>query len=650
LIIVVAKCWGSVHNPANLVRSDRLMRQQPNIARLLVYAAAALGLLASSLAHGQSTKPPRKKDDAKASDQFAASISAASDSIFKEIQDNGDFAAGLTSLQVIFDQVVAFGATTDKKLFRDAALNLRLATLVSQAEESQRVELLEFLLSNPSLAGTLAFVVKPEDKPADVLAVLARLRAAHEKKLNAHATLIAALCVVHDRPLTRQINENSATAPDVVRLFEYFVGNEKRLFFGLKTVPAEVLIYVVDSTASIDEMAWAINRYAGNRNVGGLFFDVDYDYDHFKDGDVKKVTKAGWNLPNILKIGGVCADQAYFAMSVGKAIGVPTAYVSASSSEVGHAWVGFLQGDGRSVWWNFSSGRYDSYRGVRGDLQDPQTRKRIPDSTVSLLAGALQVKELDRQYAAAMTDAARRLIEASATADSFAPPKPENVDAGGARPVTTEEALKFLEAGLTACPAHIDGWTVIAKLAADGKLTLERKGFWEGAAYRLCGERHPDFYLDLLEPMFVTVSDFQLQNKYWNAAFQKFASSRPDLAASVRMSQAAMWVKADRLDIAGQCYDDVINRYANAGPFVITALVKGEQMVRVNKGDVRRIVQAYENAWSQIERPREMAPEFARQSNYYRVGKMYAQKLDEVGRTNDAARVRAAVGETKAGR
>ncbi len=623
------------------------MRRQSVPARIA--SAAALAILAAAPGHGQTPRGTKDKSASKAGEPLASAIRSDIQGALDRLQESGDFAAGIASLQTTFDQVVAFAAPTDKKLFRDAACVLRLAGLVSQAEPSRRGDLLKFLLANPDLAGILAFVVKPQDKPVDVFAVLARLRAAHEQRLDTFASLAAAICVVHDKPLTRRFNENSATATDALRLFEYYVANEGRMCFGVRDVPAELLIYVVDGTASIDEMNWAVGRYAGNRNVGALFFAVDYDYDHFRDGDTKRVTRAGWNLPNILKLGGVCVDQAYFALSVGKAIGVPTAYVTAPSSEVSHAWIGFLQGDGRSVWWNFNSGRYDSYQGVRGNLQDPQTRARIPDSTLSLLAGALTVKVVDRQFAAAMTDAALRLIEAPASRRAYPPRPPEGIEAGEPRPATAGEALKLLEAGLTACPAHVDGWAAIARLASEGKLSLEEKGLWEGAAYRLCGQRHPDFYLDLLEPMFQTVADLDLQNTYWNAAFDRFADSRPDLAASVRMSQAQMWLKADKPAIAGQCYEDVINRYANAGPFVITALMRAEQMLR-STNDLRRIVMLYEHAWSQIKKPGEMAPEFARQSNYFRVGQTYAQRLDEAGLPNEASRVRTAIGLAKAGR
>lgn len=82
------------------------------------------------------------------------------------------------------------------------------------------------------------------------------------------------------------------------------------MFFGVRNVPAELLAWVVDTTAAIEEMQWALAKYRGDPAVGSRFFDIEYDYAAFKTGATKKVTEAGFNLPNILKHGGVCADQA----------------------------------------------------------------------------------------------------------------------------------------------------------------------------------------------------------------------------------------------------------------------------------------------------------------------------------------------------
>ena len=74
----------------------------------------------------------------------------------------------------------------------------------------------------------------------------------------------------------------------------------------------ELLEYVVDTTASIDDMNWALAKYGGDRNVGHHFFDVPYDYDNYLHATPKKITTLGFTLPNILKYGGVKGGSGVF--------------------------------------------------------------------------------------------------------------------------------------------------------------------------------------------------------------------------------------------------------------------------------------------------------------------------------------------------
>ena len=600
-------------------------------------------LLAIAGAIGASSAQMRKPAASKPEDQFATAIRARIQNTLDQLSIDGEFSAAEKSLTDTFDQVIAYAQPSEKQLFYDAAFALRLVRQSGASDKAARLDQFKCLRENDDLARTLVFAMKPEtEKPADVLAVLDRLRAKHAAILNKYADLAAAICIVHDRPLERQINENRVAGPDPVALFEYFVSNEKRMYFGVQNVPAEVLIYVVDAAASINELNWALQRYAGNKNVGGLFFDIKYDWDNFQDDKPKKVTLAGYNLPNILKLGGVCADQAYFATTVGKAIGVPTATASGASSEVSHAWVGFIQSDGRRSWWNFDTGRYEAYQGVRGMVEDPQIRKLIPDSYVSLVADFVMCKEIDRRAAAAMSDAAARLLELQQTKARFAPPPPEGIERQALRTPTTADALALLETGLSGSPGYAGGWMIIQKLAADGQLTLDDKKKWEGILFRLCGQRYPDFYLAVLAPMIRTVDDLKEQNAFWNAAFQRF-SSRPDLAASVRMEQADMFMREKNPGKAMECYQDVINRFSNAGPFVLEALVKAETLLQ-RAGNDRAVVGLYEHAWSLIHKPKnDMGSAFASQSNWYRVGSMYAKRLEQAGMGGEAGKVRTAI-------
>src|SRR6185436_6607356 len=451
------------------------------------------------------------------------------------------------------------------------------------------------------------------------------------------------MCVVHDRPLKRHINENEVQAPDPLAIFDFYTQNESRMFFGVKNVPAELLIYVVDSTAQLQEMNWALQTYARDAKVGARFFDIRYDYDHFRRGTPKRVTLEGFNLPNIARYGGVCADQAYFAAAVGKSIGVPTAYTHGSAANVGHAWVGFLEATAREGWWNFDIGRYEAYKGVRGLCLDPQLREEVPDSFISLLAEIIGSKLPDRHNAVALTDAANRLMTIESKKGEFNPPAP--AVAGIAlkpRKADLASQLELLELAVKQNPADRWTWLDIRELAKSGKLSLDQKKKWAEAIQRLCGGKYPDFALAILTPMIQTVEDVNEQNKLWNAAFAMF-QNRLDLAAYIRMYQAGMWEKKGEVNNAGRCYEDVIQRYANAGPFVIDALQKAERALR-NSNRANLVPVLYEQTWAKITKPKEANSPFVTQSNWFRVGMMLATKLEEAGEVAKADSVRDMLG------
>lgn len=601
------------------------MKQLSYIVLLLLVAA------------GPATKPAAKPT-------FAASTREHIKKTLDELQTSGDFFAAADQLQTIFDQTVAYALPKDTDVIRDADFALRLVhQLRSVPDKTRRLELFKFLRANESLSRTLAFLIIPKQDPAPVYALLDRLREKRGEQLDKFASLTAAICVVHDRPLKRHINENEVNAPAPLAIFDFYTQNESRMFFGVKNVPAELLIYVVDSTAQLEEMNWALQNYARDPKVGAHFFDIRYDYDHFRRGTPKRVTEEGFNLSNISRYGGVCADQAYFAAAVGKSIGVPTAYTHGSAANVGHAWVGFLEATAREGWWNFDIGRYEAYKGVRGLCLDPQLREEVPDSFISLLAEIIGSKLADRHNAVALTDAATRLMTIESKKGEFNPAAP--AVAGIAlkpRKADLASQLELLELAVKQNPADRWTWLDIRDLAKAGKLSLDQKKKWAEAIQRLCGGKYPDFALAILTPMIQTVEDVNEQNKLWNAAFAMF-QNRLDLAAYIRMYQAGMWEKKGEVNNAGRCYEDVIQRYANAGPFVIDALQKAERALRSsNRANLVPVL--YEQTWAKITKPKEANSPFVTQSNWFRVGMMLASKFDEAGEVAKADSVRDMLG------
>ncbi|MFA9479237.1 hypothetical protein ACERK3_13180 [Phycisphaerales bacterium AB-hyl4] len=584
-------------------------------------------------------------------------VSQKTDAILDELKQTGDFESARRASDAVLDRLIAYADANDFEAFREIAYVRRLVRQLEQVTDVDRLEMLAYLRSKPRLGRAVAFAVKPENDVAAVYRLLDELREARGDKLETFAYLAAAIVVVHDRPMVTQVNENTTSSPEPIELFDFYAGNHERMKFGIRDMPVELLVYLVDIGATIDEMQWALDEYRGHRNVGRLFHTIRYDQNHFRRGTPKRVTTEGFNLPNIRAFGGVCADQAHFAVTVGKAIGVPAVYASGASSQVSHAWVGFLEQQGQSGVWNFDHGRYAAYQGVRGLTRDPQTRQWVDDSYVSLLAELIGTNETQRYSAAAMTDATIRLhaisqadldhwdpeplitFEAGDDDDAAAPPSPRGRDLAS--------QLELLEAGLRESHGHLYGWLMLAHMAESGQMTLDQKRRWADVVMRLCGQRYPDFAVVLLRPMVETVTDLHEQDALWEQMFQMFRR-RHDLAAEIRMRQGEMWEQAGEFIKAGQRYENVIERYANAGPFVLEAVRRTQRMLE-QAGRGERVLELYAHTWSQVNRPADMYLEFQQQSNWYRLGMMYVEQLQQAGETREAQRALAQI-EQRVGR
>jgi hypothetical protein len=114
------------------------------------------------------------------------------------------------------------------------------------------------------------------------------------------------------------------------------------------------------------------------------------------------------------------------------------------------------------------------------------------------------------------------------------------------------------------------------------------------------------------------------------------------------MSQGRMWREAGQPARAGQCYEDVIFRYANAGPFVLSALNEAEKLLmQAGRGD--KVLDLYSRAFAGITRPPNIAVPFYRQSNYFRVGSRYADRLQQAGHGLQAAAILTRIKAREAG-
>ncbi len=573
---------------------------------------------------------------------FTDYVQIRSDTVLSELKAGGKLEDAVTEADAIFDLVVLYSPVEESGAFHRAAYLRRLMRQL--AEVSEHVDARRYpgeLAGIPEAAMTLAFLIRDKDEPVVSYGLISDLQAAYGERLNDYAELTAAFCVVHDQPVMRRVNENLMQAESPIELMKFYLAGEPRMLFGLKNVPAELLVYVVDNTATMNDMQWALKKYAGDRHVGRRFFDIRYDYTHYKTGHEKRVNEKGYSLPNLAKYGGVCADQAYFATTVGKSIGVPSVYTWGRSGEAGHAWVGFLQQrDGRAVW-NFDIGRYDAFEKVRGRLEDPQTHEVITDSRLMLTGMLAGVKPYDRQVSVAMHDAAQRMAELGAEgggSDSLRailPPELATVAVEREREVPGQ--LSLIESGLRHCPANADNWLMIAELAKAGKLSLDQKQTWWKLLSKLCGDDYPDFVYEILVPMIETVDDLEARHMMWEQALRQF-SRRSDLAAMVLIHHGLMWKEAGRYKEADDCFEQVIHRYANDGPFILDAL-RQRELLLYELGKDKHVPGLYTSTWKRIRRPSDKSSLFKKQSTWYQLGMLCILKLEEAGRVSDAEAV-----------
>ena len=300
----------------------------------------------------------------------------------------------------------------DAEAMVQAETTARIAAIASQIAPAQAAALAQLAVCEPTLVRRLVFQFEDQhDDPIEATRILLELvdRFGLER-VSDFQSLAVAIALVHDEFESRQVNENTVSVDDPAGVFGYYADNARALQIDPRSLPADVLVFLVSTTEHVDQLNWACNAYARNRNHGERFFEIQYDIEHYRTGQPKAVSLAPrYCIEAIKRLGGVCADQAYFAEHVAKANGVPAAYMRGRSGEVSHAWLGYLRADRGGLAWDFNAGRYDAYKGVRGATFDPQSMQTITDGEMVMRASNIRLSDADRWEAEAIAAAAERV-------------------------------------------------------------------------------------------------------------------------------------------------------------------------------------------------------------------------------------------------
>jgi tetratricopeptide (TPR) repeat protein len=603
--------------------------------------AFLLSLLATtSLAAGQATpgkpsvKPPPAGSPAVRPD-VAKVIRDRVESTLKVLDDDQKYPAAYGALQDLFDQTIWY-APEDVGLLTEAAGAIRLVQAFSQWDKPERRETFAAVRKSPALARAMAFL--PQSRRGQTLALntFVRLQQAHGDKLAQFPTLTAALCHVHGpAPVgARAAGEEEQKTIEPAELFRYYTENESRMLFPIREMPTELLAMVVNTTADIDELRWALDKHGGDRNVGKRYSDLTYDTAAFKFNKPKKIADKPYSLPNLRKYGGVCEEQAYYAAHVAKAIGVPSAYITGRAAEASHAWVGFLQQRGGSYWFNCEEGRYDEYEELRGQVGGSPWGGGMSQSQLEIMAALMGTPAEQRYGAVALMDAALRMKER----EHRSAPRPP---VGGAELLLkandARAQIRFLERGTNLSPGNPEVWLAALGWAKD--FTTEERTRWFAAAAKACKGGDPDFAYQIASKLVEGMEDPRKQVPAWEWLSKQHTAQRPDLSAGALISMGDCWKKAGEKERAYSTFREVALKHINDGPFALTAVQKAAEMLE-EAGKSALLLELYEEVFKRTQRPEQASAGFFRGTNFYRLGTRYAEALDVAGRTRDAERVR----------
>ena len=575
-------------------------------------------------------------------DLFTQDTMRMTDDLLVSVVDADSLRDALKSSYELSDYVSARAGTRQLGAVVRAEATSRILLLVYESHNKQPEVFIEKMKEQPAFMTELGLLWVEKDNRREIVRGALELMSERGEQVTEYPALAAAICVVHDLPndqgYTRRINENNPVGASALEIFDFFVSNARTMRIKPDALPALDLIYVVDASESVEQLQWAHDRYRTNPDIGSRFFEIEYDTAHYRQGKEKKVTAAGgYCLESIKKHGGVCADQAYFAMSVAKACGIPSGYINAKGADVSHAWVGFLDVKGRKASWDFSAGRYPDYQKLRGHVMNPQTGERISDGRLGILGTLVGTVPEKIHASMAVGHVVERMNQRVWNPDSdIILDKKGN--ARKARTNTSKDKLGFLRLALTPAAGVTDAWGCVTEMVEAGEMDRKQLDVWARAVMKLAGRTHQDFSYDFLVDLISGVEDPQQQHEMWEWAFGQFRL-RPDLAAGVRFQQGELWASNDKPDMAWIAYQDVLDKFLNDGPMSDSAIsAMGKLLSRNGKRDA--YLKLLQDTAKKVNRPNQMADNFAKQSNYYRIHWRIVKELEYHNLDQEAKQIR----------
>ena len=172
-----------------------------------------------------------------------------------------------------------------------------------------------------------------------------------------------------------KLRASSSTPLTLEQVFEYFMEMDeaRELLTDISKLSPSELLFVVDVRLPRSEMDWARKKVRLTRKGwGGAYSMIRYRMDRAALG---KDPYTNYTFQEILDEGGICMDQAYFAVNTAKCNGIPSAYVTGDGNRGPHAWVNLLTTD--ETWQSYGGYGYNT-----GHFSHPHNCKSKHESTL----------------------------------------------------------------------------------------------------------------------------------------------------------------------------------------------------------------------------------------------------------------------------
>lgn len=236
-----------------------------------------------------------------------------------------------------------------------------------------------------------------DDFTPEVLHILQTIWKTAPDRWADYRNLAVALAIVRDQPAptwwphTQVPHANVPLASNLTPTdeFQFWVSSneQQKLYTDLRKLDPEELKFVVDAPIAESELIWAQKfTHFPRADYGRAFSSIRYRDDRLSSGALDW-NEGPYTLAAIQQKGGICVDQAYFAMLSGKAHGLPTLFFSGQGTDGGHAWLGYLQSEHR---WDMNCGRYQNQNYATGEALDPQNWLPITDHELASLAASFR--------------------------------------------------------------------------------------------------------------------------------------------------------------------------------------------------------------------------------------------------------------------